>query len=441
MGSNNGTTADHIFLQKLAGNLREDINDFDLKLMKEDFKEWAFGRQMDTWDEFSQWAGGTGSPLLASAEQPAHFLAGLQRMIDIDINVIRAPSLRAELLTVLHDPVLRLQWDQYLRTKRLTPSEFWETVQASANGSTERRALLTAKDFLLEDGEEIDWLVGGLIATGTLSLLAGPPKAGKSTLARHLLMSVLRGTSFLGRETRKGKVLLYSLEDPHKVSGEHFAELGLLPSMALWGRQTHEDGPFLDTLRQDVSEVTPDLILVDTMNVALDWEDMNSMAETTRKLTPLRVLTRETNAAIILLAHTRKTSTGSALDILGSTGLRAATDVNMVYHHDEETDTRFLKTEGKLGTHFKHTPIALEDGRCTLGKYAHLSPIESAMLQALTAEPGHTLSHGQWLRACKVGTRETRAKAITRLQREGLVTSERGEKNAMHYTVFSPDMG
>ncbi len=441
MGEGNGVVADHVFLQRLAANLREDMDDFDLQLMQGDFKDWAAGRRVDVWEEFSQWAGGEGSPLLAAAEDPAHYLPGLQRMVDIDLNVIRAPTLRTELLAVSQNPVLKLQWDHFLRTKlRLVPAEFWGAVQQGADGRARRAPLLCAKDFLLEDDEDIDWLVDGLIATGTLCLLAGPPKAGKSTLARHLLMSVLTGQSFLSRATRPGRVLLYSLEDPHKVSGKHFAQLGLSPDMPLWGRITQEDGPFIDILVEDCKEVTPDLVLIDTMNVALDWEDMNNMVETTDKLTPLRELTRVTNTAIILLAHTRKTSTGSGLDILGSTGLRAASDINMVYHHDEETDTRFLKTEGKLGVHFKHTPIALADGRCTLGEYAHLSPIDAAMLQTLTVEPGATLSHSQWLRACKVGTRDKRAEAIIRLQREGMVTSQRGEKNAMYYTVFSPDM-
>lgn len=441
MAGTNGTANDHIFLQRLIANLKEDINDFDIQLMKGDFKDWAAERRIAIWEEFSRWAGGEGSPLLAEEESPARYLAGLQRIVGTDINVIRAPSLRAELLMVQANPVLKLQFDRFLRAERLAqPGEFWEAVQ-DGTGSAARSPLMCAQDFLLEDDEDIDWVMDGLIATGTLSLLAGPPKAGKSTFVRHLLVSILAGTPFLGRETQKGKVLLYSLEDPHKVSGRHFAELGLLPTMPLWGRQTHEGGPFLDTLRQDVSEVEPDLIVVDTMNVALDWDDMNNMVETTQKMTPLRELARSTNAAIILLAHTRKTSTGSALDILGSTGLRAASDVNMVLHHDEETDVRSLKTEGKLGEHFKHTPIALDAGRCTLGKHSQLNPIVSAMLEVLIVEPGHTLSHNQWLRACKVGTREKRVEAITRLQHEGLVTSERGEKNAMYYTVFSPDMG
>lgn len=375
-------------------------------------------------------------------QAPAMHSNAMQEELAKDVELIRYPSVVKGLRVVADDPALKLKWDVFLRHKHVPTREFWESVRASEGRAGGRvTPLLTAKDFLLDDEEDIDWLMEGLVATGTLSLLAGPPKAGKSTLARHLVTSILAGTAFLGRAVRPGRVLLYSLEDPHKVSGLHFAQLGLQPDMPLWGRITHEEGPFLETLVADLKEATPDLVLIDTMNVALDWDDMNSMEETTKKLTPLRELTRATNAAIILLAHTRKTSTGSGLDILGSTGIRAATDVNMILHHDEETDIRSLKTEGKLGDHFKHTPIALENGRCTLGKYSHLSSIDSAMLQTLTVEPGHTLSHNQWLKACKVGTREKRAEAITRLQREGLVISERGEKNAMFYTVFSPDMG
>jgi len=318
----------------------------------------------------------------------------------------------------------------------------WSDIpRMTSNGATPAppsawRPLLTAKDFLLAATEEMEWLIQGMVGKGTLSILAGPPKAGKSTFSRHLLMSVILGKDFLGRAACPGRVLLYSLEDPNNVSGKHLAQLGLQEDMPLWGRITRESADLVEIMRTDIASVAPDLIVVDTMNVALDMRDMNDIVETTKKLTPLRELTRETNTAIVLLGHTRKTSTGSGLDILGSTGLRAGADLNMIYHHDEETDTRFLRTEGRIGEHFTHAAIALDNGRCTLGKYAHLSDLDSAMIQTLIASPGGSLSHVQWLTACKLGTRKKREEAIAHLQRDGLVMGERGEKNSMNYTVF-----
>ena len=430
------------FLQRLYSYFRPDIDAADLDDLILDWRDWQADQKHEAFVSFATAMGQNGAAnglIPTEGKEFELYLDTLETMVGNDVRVLRTSYIRQPLFAIQADPLLCMRWDKFLRSKRLDPVKFWAALQYVEHGGKGPAPLLTAKDFLLDDDENIDWLIDDIVAEGTLVLLAGPPKAGKSTLVRHMLMSVLAGTPFLGRGTHKGKVLLYSLEDPHKVSGMHFRELGLLPSMPLWGRLTHENGPFLDTLRQDVSEVKPDLIVVDTMNVALDWDDMNSMVETTNKMAPLRALARGTNATIILLAHTRKTSTGSALDILGSTGLRAATDTNIVYHHDEETDLRYLGTEGKAGVHFKHTPIALEAGRCSLGKHSHLSPLDSAMLQVLTVEPGGSLSHTQWLKACKMGTREKRKESIARLQGERVVVGKRGEKSAMYYTPFIPE--
>src|SRR5262245_14100822 len=57
------------------------------------------------------------------------------------------------------------------------------------------------------------WIVQKLLRSSGLSLLAGKPKSGKSTLARQLAVSVARGVPFLGRPTRVAPVLYVALED------------------------------------------------------------------------------------------------------------------------------------------------------------------------------------------------------------------------------------
>jgi len=60
------------------------------------------------------------------------------------------------------------------------------------------------------------WLVDKLIAPG-LTLLAAPPKAGKSYLALQMALCVAAGKPFLDRETNASKVVYFDLEQWHAL--------------------------------------------------------------------------------------------------------------------------------------------------------------------------------------------------------------------------------
>jgi len=59
---------------------------------------------------------------------------------------------------------------------------------------------------------EPDWLVRGYLATFAVTLLAGRPKVGKSTLACWMLASLQRAALFAGLETAAGGTLLLTEE-------------------------------------------------------------------------------------------------------------------------------------------------------------------------------------------------------------------------------------
>ena len=74
---------------------------------------------------------------------------------------------------------------------------------------------------------DIDWTIDELLSVGGFSIIAGPPKAGKSTLIRQLAKSVINGDPFLGRDVTKGKVLYFSFEEQGKIVLNQFKALGL----------------------------------------------------------------------------------------------------------------------------------------------------------------------------------------------------------------------
>ncbi len=75
--------------------------------------------------------------------------------------------------------------------------------------------------------QQREWVVDGLLARGEMSSWAGKVEAGKTTLMRELTLCVIRGESFLGRQTQRGKVAYLMLDaDGEEETYDEFDKLG-----------------------------------------------------------------------------------------------------------------------------------------------------------------------------------------------------------------------
>lgn len=136
--------------------------------------------------------------------------------------------------------------------------EAHEFMGLSANGSTRNGYVdtsgidpATAKSLEVETwaefrdhtDEEIDYLVEGLIATGSLVFLASEPKAGKTWLALSLAVSIATGTQYLERfnVTTPSSVLYLALEG-HRT--DYRTRLGCIAR----GHSVNPDGDGLQNL-------------------------------------------------------------------------------------------------------------------------------------------------------------------------------------------------
>ena len=87
--------------------------------------------------------------------------------------------------------------------------------------------VMTSIGDLLDASEEpVVWLVADRIAFGSVNLLAGKPKAGKSTLARTLGFSVARGRPWLGSDCVARPVWYFALEEKPQEVRRHFRQMG-----------------------------------------------------------------------------------------------------------------------------------------------------------------------------------------------------------------------
>ena len=59
-------------------------------------------------------------------------------------------------------------------------------------------------DLLTEPEDQVEWIVEGRITAGSINLLSGKPKAGKSTTARDLVFAVGTGGEWLGHSCVPG---------------------------------------------------------------------------------------------------------------------------------------------------------------------------------------------------------------------------------------------
>ncbi len=165
---------------------------------------------------------------------------------------------------------------------------------------TSRNVFDTAPDYVEE-------LWSGLFACNEMYLLAAPPRVGKSLFTLALAKAVATGTEFLGRPTKKGKVLLISKEDPNDKLKERM-------SAQDWGDEELDNISFLKVFTLDdlpdlieyIEEEKPALLVLDTLSsVRTDNIDENS-AKLSSLLTPLQKAAQENETCVLIVHHTSK---------------------------------------------------------------------------------------------------------------------------------------
>lgn len=198
------------------------------------------------------------------------------------------------------------------------------------------------------------FLVGGLLKEKGFSILGGKPKQGKSSLARHLAVSVAKGTSFLGRETKRGEALIVALEEEECEVREGLQALG-------YDKATDAEIHIAEQLFPSVSDsiqalddyvVTHPairLVVIDMLSLMLQVDDLNAYAEVQAPLVQVKAMTKKhPHLHILGLTHCKKATTDNVFDsFLGSTALRGSTDANLALY--DEAGQRIIAAEVRRG--------------------------------------------------------------------------------------------
>jgi hypothetical protein len=230
----------------------------------------------------------------------------------------------------------------------------WQEKKPEQETKLESFASLNARRI-----EPPDPVVKGMIYPG-LTLLASPPKFGKSWLCLDLAISVSNGTEFMGCETRKCGVIYYALEDSdwrlqdrlRKVAGDReLSDHALFTTHA----KTLSEG-LLDDLHKILGEhKDTGLIIIDTVQKVrgVPKKSVNLYALDYEEYGKLQAFAMDHNLAVVLVTHTNKNivnvaNTDAALGINGSTATPGSADTFIVLTRTKRGDKEtMMKITGR----------------------------------------------------------------------------------------------
>lgn len=214
------------------------------------------------------------------------------------------------------------------------------------------------------EAREIEWLWKGRVALGRLTLLVGKPGEGKSYATCDMAARVTTGTPWPdGAECARGSVILVCAEDDPAdtirprldAHGADVKRVHLLSAVRRFG----EDGKpqevmftLADVLALEAAlKATPDcrLIVIDPIGSFLGGgTDAHRDNEVRAVLAPVAMLAEKHRAAVVIVAHRRKGTSGSADE--SALGSRAFTGIARAVWHisrDPANPARRLFLPGK----------------------------------------------------------------------------------------------
>lgn len=298
--------------------------------------------------------------------------------------------------------------------------------------------LVSVKELLAEPEEAIQWVVDGVMPAGGFSIIVGKPKTGKSTLTRTMGLAVARGEQFLGRETSKGPVVYFALEEKRAELRRAFRLLGAQDEEILM----HIAPAPLDALRmarEVVAREKPRLLIVDPLYRFVRVGDVNDYAKVTAALEPLLALARGTETHVCAVHHSPKTAVGGIDAALGSTALGGTVDTMIVLRRNEDR-TRLISSVQRYGADLEESLLDfdLNTGAVSIGATRHdhdLASLQQAILALLREKRAPQTEHD--IEAGVEGRTAAKREALRKLVATGeVVRTGTGRKgDAFRYSL------
>lgn len=230
--------------------------------------------------------------------------------------------------------------------KLLTPE--WQPVEEPPQPTENSLSVISAVELQQKEIPPARFVVVDFLPQG-LSLLASPPKYGKSWFVLDLCLSVAAGTPFLGRDTVKSGCLYLALEDSQRRLQDRMNKV-------LDGK-TAPQGFYFATSALDIGEglleqleshmtVHPDtgLIVIDTLQKVRGAANSkeNAYSADYREVGALKAFADKHGVCLLLVHHLRKMADDSDPfnRISGTNGIMGAADSVFVLSRKKRSDTQ-----------------------------------------------------------------------------------------------------
>lgn len=287
-------------------------------------------------------------------------------------------------------------WAREPLPQKPAPEELLKRRLGAASDSLGTRFRLT--ELMGAELGSVRWAVPGMVPDG-LTLLAGPPKLGKSWLVLDLAIQVAAGGRFLDSDVEQGDALYLALEDnPRRLQGRArmlLAGAAAPERLELWTRAGKLSNGLIPDIEAWLDEqADPRLVIIDTLgrvqdNGTLDSKD-GGYADAVEALAGLQDVAAARGVAVVVITHTKKggwSATGDPLEaVLGSQGYAGTADSILVLKRERGEELGQLFVTGREIEDETTLKIRFDDEACRW-VMGHEMTLEQEILAAVAAKP------------------------------------------------------
>jgi hypothetical protein len=240
------------------------------------------------------------------------------------------------------------------RKARGKPAEGGPNALLSPKGDTGKATHfnpLSASELLNHETVSIPYILEGYIPKGILALLIAYMKTGKSTLVYRMMVCIAQGIPFLSRQTEQGGVLVLAVEEHQRDIERRLRRFGMTQTDPIYVHigPVRDKSEIFTELKNYIVEKKIVLMVVDSLSRFWQVQDENNNMEVIREVSPLLEIARETNAAVLLVHHERKSGGEDGRNIRGGSALFGLVDqaIFLERRPGEASNKRILKTLGR----------------------------------------------------------------------------------------------